>query len=257
MTRSESPGDLLVLLRTHLERDHFLPKAALSQSLPFSQAEVQAALKKLLKAGEAVTPGEKFFAHGPYWKELMQSASKLVQDYHKSHPDHVGMGVELLKKSLGTPTGIPGLLDTLLVQLGQKNFKVGDNLIAHNSHSLELPPELEAPAARILKILDEAGLNPPLPTELQGSPNDIAAYKFLSRTRQIIPLDPKVTLGGKVFQATIDQVRSYMASHGEATVSDLRQHLDTSRKVIMPLLERLDRDKVTVRNGDVRVLCPE
>ena len=255
MKRADAPGDLLVLLLTHLERDHFLPHAALAQSLPFTQAEVQAALKKLLKAGEAVAPSEKFYAHGPYWKELMLRASKLVQDYHRSHPDHVGMAVELLKKSLGATTAIPGLLDTLLIQLGEKNFKVGENLIAHHSHSLELPPELEAPAARILKILDEAGLNPPLPTELQGSPNDIAAYKFLSRTRQIIPLDPKVTLGGKVFQETINQVRAYIESNGQATASELRQHLDTSRKVIMPLLERLDRDKITLRNGDYRALC--
>lgn len=257
MKRAEAPDDLLVLLLTHLERDYFLTHRALCQSLPFTQAEIQAALKKLLKAGEAVAPGEKFFAHGPFWKELMLRASKFVQDYHKSHPDHVGMAVELLKKSLGAATAIPGLLDTLLIQLGEKNFKVGDNLIAHNSHSLELPPELEGPAARILKVLDEAGLNPPLPSELQGSPNDIAAYKFLSRTRQIIPLDPKVTLGGKVFQGTIEQVRAYLEANGQATASELRQHLDTSRKVIMPLLERLDRDKITLRNGDYRVLCGE
>ena len=164
--------------------------------------------------------------------------------------------MELLKKSLGAATAIPGLMDTLLTQLGEKNFKVGENLIAHHSHSLELPPELEEPAARILKILDEAGLNPPLPTELQASPNDIAAYKFLSRTRQIIPLDPKVTLGGKVFQEAIDQVRAFIEANGQATASELRQHLDTSRKVIMPLLERLDRDQLTIRNGDFRTVNP-
>jgi len=257
MKRAEACDDLTVLLQTHLERDQFLPHTALSQSLPFTGAEVQAALKKLLKAGEAVAPGERFFAHGPFWKDLAQRASKLVQDYHKSHPDHVGMAVELLKKSLGAATALPGLMDTLLIQLAEKNFKVGDNLIAHQSHSLELPPELEAPAARILKTLDDAGLNPPLPAELQATSNDIAAYKFLSKTRQIIPLDPKVTLGGKVFQTTIEQVRNYIAEHGQATASELRQHLDTSRKVIMPLLERLDRDKVTIRNGDYRILCRE
>ncbi|MDB4538247.1 SelB C-terminal domain-containing protein, partial [Akkermansiaceae bacterium] len=159
--------------------------------------------------------------------------------------------------SMGAPMGIPGLLDTLLVELGEKNFKVGDNLICHNSHSLELPPELEAPAAEILKTLANAGLNPPLPGEFQGTPGHSAAYKFLSRTRQIIPLDPKVTLSGKVYQATVEKVTAFLVKNGQATVSELRQELDTSRKVIMPLLDRLDRDGVTIRNGDYRTLVPQ
>lgn len=254
LKRAEAPGDLAVLLRTHLERDHFIPHTDLSRSLPFTKAAVQAALKKLMKGGEAIALGDKYVAYGPYWKELVQKASKTVQDYHKSHPDHVGMAVELLKKNLGAATGIPGLTDALLIQLSEKKFKVGDNLVAHSSHSLELPPELEGPAEEILRTLDAAGLNPPLPTELQTTSNDLAAYKFLSRTRQIIPLDPKVTLGGKVFQATVDQVRSFLEENGQGTASELRQHLDTSRKVIMPLLERLDRDGITIRNGDFRML---
>ena len=252
--RAEALNDLQVLLRTHLERDHFVPTLELTQSLPFSDAEMKTALKKLTKANEIVARGDKHFAHAPYWKELVKKASKVVQDYHASHPDHVGMSTDLLKKNLGTATAVPGLYDALLIQLGEKNFKVAENIICHNSHSLELPPELEAPAAEILKTLDEAGLAPPLPTELQTTPDHVAAYRFLSRTRQIIPLDPKVTLGARAFQDTIDQVRDFIEKKGQATASELRQHLGTSRKVIMPLLERLDRDKITRRDGDFRTL---
>lgn len=252
--RAKAPDDLQGLLRTHLERDYFVPISVLTQSLPFSDAEIKTALKKLSKANEIVARGEKHFANAPYWKKLVKKSSKAVQDYHASHPDHVGMSTDLLKKNLGTATAVPGLFDALLIQLAEKNFKVAENIICHNSHSLELPPELEAPAAEILKTLDEAGLAPPLPTELQGTSNHQAAYKFLSRTRQIIPLDPKVTLGGKVFQETTDQVRNFIEKNGQATASELRQHLDTSRKVIMPLLERLDRDKITRRDGDFRTL---
>ena len=47
-----------------------------------------------------------------------------------------------------------------------------------------------------------------------------------------------------------------LEKNGQATVSELRQELNTSRKVIMPLLDRLDRDGVTIRNGDYRTLVP-
>ena len=254
--RATAPDDLQLLLRTHLIRDHFLTEAGLVQALPFSPAGIKAALKKMTKANEVVALGEKYLSFAPYWKGLVKESSQLVQEYHKKHPDQIGMTTELFKKSMGAPMGIPGLLEALLIQLSEKNFKVGDNLICHNSHSLELPPELEAPAAEILKTLDNAGLNPPLPGELQGTPSHTAAYKFLSRTRQIIPLEPKVTLGGEVFQSAVAKVTAFLEKNGQATVSELRQELDTSRKVIMPLLDRLDRDGVTIRNGDYRALVP-
>ncbi|MDB4517869.1 selenocysteine-specific translation elongation factor, partial [Akkermansiaceae bacterium] len=104
--RAEAPNDLQGLLRTHLERDHFVPTHVLNQSLPFSDAEVKAALKKLTKANEIVARGEKHFAYASYWKELFKKASKAVQDYHLSHPDHVGMSTDLLKKNLGTATAV-------------------------------------------------------------------------------------------------------------------------------------------------------
>ena len=254
--RATAPDDLQLLLRTHLIRDHFLTEADLVQALPFSPAGIKAALKKMTKANEVVALGEKYLSFAPYWKGLVKESSQLVQEYHKKHPDQIGMTTELFKKSMGAPMGIPGLLEALLIQLSEKNFKVGDNLICHNSHSLELPPELEAPAAEILKTLDNAGLNPPLPGELQGTPSHTAAYKFLSRTRQIIPLEPKVTSGGEVSQSAVAKVTAFLEKNGQATVSELRQELDTSRKVIMPLLDRLDRDGVTIRNGDYRALVP-
>jgi len=252
--RAAAPDDLIILLQTRLERDHFLPTAELVRSLPFSEAEIKAVLKKLVKASEAIARGDKHHVQAAYWKELVKKSSKAVQDYHADHPDHTGMSTELLKKHLGTATGVPGLFEALLVQLGEKNFKVADNIVSHDSHSLELPPELEAAAAEILRTLDEAGLAPPLPAEMQSTSDHVAAYKFLSRTKQIIPLDPKVTLGGKVFQETVERVRALIGEKGQATASELRQHLETSRKVIMPLLERLDRDQITRREGDFRTL---
>lgn len=252
--RAAAPEELLVLLRTHLERDHFVPKDELVRCLPFAEAEIKTALKKLAKSNEAIPRGEKHIAGAIYWKELVKKSSKVVQDYHASHRDHVGMPTELLKKNLGEATAVSGLFEALLVQLEEKNFKVADNVISHHSHSLELPPELEAPAAEILDTLEKAGLAPPLPAELQTTSGHQAAYRFLSRTKQIIPLDPKVTLGGEVFRDTVEKIRKFIEKNGQATASEIRQDLETSRKVIMPLLERLDRDKITRREGDFRTL---
>jgi len=46
----------------------------------------------------------------------------------------------------------------------------------------------------------------------------------------------------------------FLREHGSATASELRQALGTSRRIVIPLLERLDKDGVTSRAGDKRFL---
>ena len=52
-----------------------------------------------------------------------------------------------------------------------------------------------------------------------------------------------------------EQIRRFIREHlGYATVSELRRALGSSRRVIVPLLERLHRDGITFRNGDTRTV---
>jgi selenocysteine-specific elongation factor len=49
-------------------------------------------------------------------------------------------------------------------------------------------------------------------------------------------------------------IREFIREHGNATVSELPQTLGSSRRVIVPFLERLDRERVTLALDDRRVL---
>lgn len=49
-------------------------------------------------------------------------------------------------------------------------------------------------------------------------------------------------------------VIQFIRERGPATVSDLRQTVGTTRRIMVPFLERLDRDGVTTRQGDKRLL---
>jgi len=64
-----------------------------------------------------------------------------------------------------------------------------------------------------------------------------------------------VVLLHESFERMKSQVTEFISKKGPATVSQLRQALGSSRRVMVPLLERLDRDGVTRRAGDKRMLC--
>jgi selenocysteine-specific elongation factor len=50
-------------------------------------------------------------------------------------------------------------------------------------------------------------------------------------------------------------VADFISKNGPATVSELRQRLQSSRRIMVPFLERLDRDGITRRAGDKRILA--
>ena len=52
-----------------------------------------------------------------------------------------------------------------------------------------------------------------------------------------------------------DAIVAFLRENNSGTASELREFLGTSRRVIIPFLERLDRDGVTRRIADKRVLA--
>jgi len=56
------------------------------------------------------------------------------------------------------------------------------------------------------------------------------------------------------FELMKARITEFISKHGRATVSELRQALESSRRIMVPLLERLDRDGITRRVGDKRML---
>ena len=52
----------------------------------------------------------------------------------------------------------------------------------------------------------------------------------------------------------VKEVRKLIIAHGPVTAAQVRDHLNTSRRYVLALLEDLDAKGVTVREGDVRRL---
>ena len=75
---------------------------------------------------------------------------------------------------------------------------------------------------------------------------------FLVRSGLAVELSEKVVILADVHKKASEEVLAFLDQHGRATASDLRQHLETSRRVIMPLLERMDAEGKTRRDGDYR-----
>ncbi len=97
-------------------------------------------------------------------------------------------------------------------------------------------------------------MEPPSRKELTPDAASQRALKFLIETGEVVEINAELVMSASSVAQATAQVRTFIAQHGPATVSDLRQALGSSRRIVVPLLEYLDRTFVTVRHGDKRAL---
>ena len=95
---------------------------------------------------------------------------------------------------------------------------------------------------------------PPARKELAPDTASQNVLRFLLETGEVIELAEDTVILADNFARARDQIKNLLRQRGQATASELRQHLNTNRRVIIPLLERLDKEGITLRQGDARVL---
>ena len=74
---------------------------------------------------------------------------------------------------------------------------------------------------------------------------------------EVVEIGAEMVLSRDAFTQMKAVVTAFISKNNSATVSELRQQLQTSRRIIVPLLERLDRERITRRIGDRRTLVDE
>ncbi len=105
---------------------------------------------------------------------------------------------------------------------------------------------------RILGLLLRSGRNPPGWAELReaGLTQEVRAH--LLRTGDVVALSPQVPILRSVMEEMEADLHSLLAAAPEQglTVAEIRDGLATSRRIVVPLLERWEREHRTERTGD-------
>ena len=76
--------------------------------------------------------------------------------------------------------------------------------------------------------------------------------RCLIRMDKVVDVGPDLIMLTSAYETLVGSIRGHIEGKGPSTVSDLRQALGVSRRIAIPLLERLDRVGLTRREGDLR-----
>jgi selenocysteine-specific elongation factor len=253
LERALQPARVEVWLETQLRRDHARLRSGLLAQTRWAEADVQDALGELVRQNKVLVERE-WVLEAAWWNQQLQFAETIVAQAHQTHPEKPGVALGELRRTLAPRLPEPSLCDLLLTVLVRRGYVQVGNTIRHASHQLALPPKLESTCARLRAALAAKPFEPPAKKELLRESNAQQALRFLLDSGEAVELAVDLVMLSEPFAHAQDLIRRHLQERGSATASDLRQLLGTNRRVIIPLLERLDRDGLTVRQGDTRVL---
>jgi len=178
----------------------------------------------------------------------------LVRDFHAAHPLLAGMTRADLASRLQPRNPASWVMDALLTA---PELAVNGEIVRLRSHRVVLKDDEEKARGSIERAFEEAGLAVPAVNEvLTKSGVEGARARTLM---QILLKERKLVRAGAdlVFHHTaLDGLRGMLAAHkGQRfSVPTFKEWTGVSRKYAIPLLEFLDREHVTRREGDERVV---
>jgi selenocysteine-specific elongation factor len=251
--RGESLEDLLNVVASQVMRDAGGRRSQLLLKSRFSADAISDAVSRAAAEGKVVIRGEYVFEPAK-WQVWRSRAVDAIDRQHRAHPEQMGLSLTDLRRTLKAELQDEGLFDAFVEDLYGSDFVRVGAAIRRATHRPALPAQLQAAGAKLRSTLTAKPFDPPSRKELAPDPVSQHALRFLIATGEAVEINMEVLMTTENVKRATELIRQFIRNHGPATVSELRQTLGSSRRVIVPLLERLDREGVTLRQDDKRAL---
>jgi selenocysteine-specific elongation factor len=236
-----------------------VPVAALVTRVGVDPSALDARIRDLTARGAATRADDVLLAPAVL-AGLEASILAALADHHRDQVLSDGVPREELRTRLFR-RGHPAIFERALAELAASSRIVLRDRVALATHRIELTPE-EARARDVIeRAYREAALRPPDASTLSASagvPAPVAdrVLKLLQRQRVLVRVDSLLFHDAALKQLK-DDVASLKATAGAGAridVATFKERFGVTRKFAIPLLEYLDRERVTRRAGDSRVV---
>ena len=190
---------------------------------------------------------------------LGQDCLAYIADYHRREPMRPGISRAELATSFGQgmhPKLVHFLVERL-VKSGQMALE-GD-ILRLPDHVVSLASDQTGLRALMESTYVQAGLMPPtlkaVLAENSLTPKDTAQmFRLLQEEGVLVKISEEFYYARAAMDDIIDRVRGFFAANQEMGPQDFRDLTDLTRKFAIPVLEYLDKEKITMRVGDKRQL---
>jgi len=246
--------DLIESVLTELEKNIFVKKDSLLINSNYTDLEIREVVELLEKEGKIITTNY-WLIEKNYWQEQkIKFLNKLNQEF-ELFPLQNGFPLNKFQSYFYylKPEIFNNLLNSL-INMDKISLKKG--IIFLPSREPKISSQQKILISKILKFLNDNSANPPnektLTSQIAGSKPVI---DFLIQEGEIIKLSDGILLESKNYDIMKDKLIDFLKINNSISIAQVRELLGgMSRKYIIPLLNKMDEEKITQRKENVRIL---
>jgi selenocysteine-specific elongation factor len=255
--------DLPELLYCHVKRSAFfgMTEPQILSRVVLDKPAVRGLVGSLIKEGRLRVVSEEPFlvVESTSFAQLMEQVVRYLDVFHNSNPLSTGIPKEQLSSGLGK-TCHPLALRAALNQLAEtKTILVENELVSLSGRKVVLKGEESAAKAQIEEAFLQAGWKVPVLDEVLAAvtvPPDQARklVVLLAKEKRLVKISENLLYHAESIARLKELLTGYKKQSTQIDVGKFKDLTGVSRKYAIPLLEFLDRERVTRRVGDCRVI---
>ncbi len=252
MTWLTHKGELTArqLIASTLDRLLFVPQTELLSNTDVPEDQTQETLKAMLAEGVVTT-------HVGYvaCQERLERTTDLAVAVLRAAVDSNGSA---------TRQALPRLADDLMLSNDETAVLV-DYLVSRNrvrrdgewvtlsTATDNLPSAVAKARDQIRKQLTESALAPPpLKSFADRGKAWQEAIRILIENGDVIKVGSEFVFPASTWRAFVSFVQDHLHQHDQMAVTEFRDHFAITRKHVIPVLEEMDRRRITRREGNLR-----
>jgi selenocysteine-specific elongation factor len=246
-------GDMTGIVEGYIERSTSgIGLQVLRPRLNCGPIEVEARIKDLVGKEKVYEPAPGIFLHAGALKRFEERIVSILESYQAKRRLTWGMPKEELRERLGSMemaifNWVLGRLEVegrIFTRKGSVRAGTGD---------VKLSADDERARSLIIGLLKGNLFQPPTERDIEakgGIPADTLrkVIRLLVEDGEVVRLEPGLVMHAAAVDEAGSRITNHLTEHGEATASELKSLLGTTRKYAVPLLEHLDRLGITRRN---------
>ena len=251
-----SSGDAEAILTARIARTYQkgISMSRLVAETGWTRTVLETHLASVARAGEVVRTGERFL-HSAALEALTFHVVSVVAEFHKKNPLVGGISKEELRALVDSSPEAFEAVAALLIR--NKKIEVASDVVRLPGHGVVMKDEESESKKKIEDAFASAGLKvPALHEVLAGLKIDkMRAQKIVTlllRDKVLIKVSEELVFHRSALDQLRNQMTTFKARSTRIDVAKFKELTGVSRKYAIPLLEYLDRERVTKRVGDAR-----
>ncbi len=233
----------------------------LGRRLSLGASELEEVLSALLKAGRGalVSRSPRILVAPGIVDAVGKKLEAALRTFQKKNPLLGGMPKSELRERAGSGAS-SDVFDLILGKLEEKKkLRVAKDLVSTFDHRIHLSEDESRARNLLVERYEKAGVRPQSLDEIASEAK--LDVKLLERVQRVLLKDGTLVQisDGMVFHKDSlarlkESVRSFKSTRERIDVGFFKEMVGVTRKHAIPLLEWLDRERVTLRSGNDRVI---